>query len=283
MEKTRVAVVDDSPFAVAIIREIFEQNGFEVVGSAGTLEGVKELVSAEKPVLVTMDVSMPGTSGFECVRAIHAIDPAIKVVMVSSMKDEEIEHQAILHKVAGFVQKPIDADELLNVVKEAVYSGELYNSLQEEYFEIFKDSLKSGIYTMAKSEITYEDEHLSNEGYTSEGMIIDVGIVGKIPGKVVFSLSGETAKTLSASILGRDPDNEDEVTFVVSELANIVSGNACSTLNKKNKDYGLRVTPPSVLISPNMVISTPSYPTYTAIVCTGFGKLLFNVGFKRGE
>jgi chemotaxis response regulator CheB len=58
MGKSRIVIVDDSPFSIALIREILEEGGFEVVGTAGNLEEVKEVIAATKPDLVTMDMTL---------------------------------------------------------------------------------------------------------------------------------------------------------------------------------------------------------------------------------
>ena len=80
MADLRIVIVDDSPFSIAVIRGVLEDAGFEVVGEASSLEEVKEVVQRTKPNLVTMDMTLPGTDGLECTRAIHSIDNTIKVI-----------------------------------------------------------------------------------------------------------------------------------------------------------------------------------------------------------
>ena len=116
MAGIRVVVVDDSSFSIAFIREILEQNGFEVVGEAGTLEEVKEVVLEKRPSLVTMDMTLPGTDGLECTRAIHDIDRNIRVIVISSMKDDEIVKAAKDNRVSAYIQKPVDSEELIMAV-----------------------------------------------------------------------------------------------------------------------------------------------------------------------
>ena len=70
MKKTKVLIVDDSIFSVSVLKDILEENGFEVVGDAASLEEVKREVIDKKPDLVTMDMTMPGTDGLECTREI---------------------------------------------------------------------------------------------------------------------------------------------------------------------------------------------------------------------
>lgn len=283
MGDIRVVIVDDSPFSIALIRDILEENGFDVVGEAGTLEEVKAVVKDKMPSLVTMDMTLPGTDGLECTRAIHEIDENIKVIVVSSMLDEEIVKEAIDNKVSAYIQKPVDADELITAINRVMASDELYEFLENEYSTVFKEALMDGMNRMTKTLLTYKDEYSSDKEYESEGITIIIGIIGKFAGRMLIDLSKETANNLTMAILKREPKNNDEMMAALGEFTNIIAGNACSILNRKNKALGLRVAPPSILRGESVHISAPSFHTTTAIAETNFGKLLLNVGFKRSE
>lgn len=90
MKDTKVVIVDDSPFSISIIKDILEENGLTVVGEAGNLEEVINVVKDKKPDIVTMDMTLPGTDGIECIKAINKINKNVKVIVISSMMDEEI-------------------------------------------------------------------------------------------------------------------------------------------------------------------------------------------------
>lgn len=283
MEDVRIVIVDDSSFSIAVLRNILEENGYEVVGSAGTLEEVKAVVNDKKPSLVTMDMTLPGTDGFECTRAIHEIDANIKVIVVSSMMDDEIMNEAKNNKVSAYVQKPVDADTLITAIKRVMASDELYQFLEDEYVAVFKEALMDGLNRMTKTLLTYKDEYSSNKEYESKGMTIIIGIIGKFSGRMLIDLSKETANNLATAIFRKAPENNDEMIAALGEFANIISGNACSILNRKSKALGLRVAPPSILRGDSVLISTPNFSTTTAIAETNFGELLLNIGFNRGE
>ena len=283
MKDVNVVIVDDSAFSIAYIRNILEDNGFAVVGDAGTLEEVKEVVKEKKPNLVTMDMTLPGTDGLECTRAIHEIDPTIKVIVISSMMDEEIVEKAKKNRVSAYIQKPIDADELVSAIKRVMASEELYQVLQAEYLTVFKEALMDGLNRMTKTLLTYREEYSSKEEYESAGMTVIVGIIGKFSGRMLIDLSKETAGRLSSAIFRREPKNHDEVVGALGEFANIIAGNACSILNRKNKALGLRLAPPSILSGDSVTISTPTFSTTTAIADSDFGELLLDIGFTKGE
>jgi len=283
MGDIRIVIVDDSSFSIAFIKDILEQNGFDVVGEAGTLEEVKSVVKEKKPTLVTMDMTLPGTDGLECTRAIHEIDRDIKVIVVSSMMDEEILKEAKENRVSAYVQKPVDADELITAINRVMATDELYKQLEEEYVSVFKEALMDGLNRMTKTLLTYKDEYSNNDECASKGMTIIIGVIGKFAGRMFLDFSQNTANSLATAILRREPKSNDEMMAALSEFTNIISGNACSILNRKNKAFGLRVAPPSILRGDSVLISAPSFRTTTALADTDFGELVLNVGFRKGE
>lgn len=283
MGDVRIVIVDDSSFSIAFIKDILEQNGFDVVGEAGTLEEVKSVVKEKKPTLVTMDMTLPGTDGLECTRAVHEIDRDIKVIVVSSMMDEEILKEAKENRVSAYVQKPVDADELVTAIHRVMATDELYKQLEEEYVNVFKEALLDGLNRMTKTLLTYKEEYSNNNECESKGMTIIIGVIGKFAGRMFLDFSQNTANNLATAILRREPKSNDEMMAALSEFTNIISGNACSILNRKNKAFGLRVAPPSILRGDSVLISAPSFKTTTAHADTDFGELVLNVGFRKGE
>lgn len=283
MDKVRIVIVDDSPFSIILLRDMLEEAGYEVVGEARSLEEVIEVVADTKPDLVTMDMTIPGTDGLECTREVHKIDPTIKVIVVSSMMDDEIVKEAKKNKVSGYVQKPVDPDELIMSINRVMTTEDMYDFLQKQGFAVFKESLLDGVNKMTKTLLTFKEEYSVNKECVSNGLTVVIGIIGKFAGRMVLDLSTETAEGIAASLLRRPSKSQDEMIAVIAEFANIVSGNACSTLNRKDKAFGLRVAPPSILYGDNVHISAPSFKTDTVIGQTDFGEILMNAGFTRSD
>jgi DNA-binding NarL/FixJ family response regulator len=283
VDKIRIVIVDDSPFSIALLRGTLEDEGYEVVGEAGNLQEVKEVVADKKPNLVTMDMTLPGTDGLECTRAIHEIDKSIKVIVISAMMDDEIVKKAKQSKVSGYIQKPVDADELKTAIERVMSSEELYQLLQQEYFEVFKEGLMDGVNRMTKTLITYKEEYLCKTEQESSGMTVIIGIIGKFSGRLLLDLSMETANHLATALLRKEPKDNNEIIAALGEFANIVTGNACSILNRKNKAFGFRIAPPSILHGEAVHISVPDFETMCIHADADYGEILLNVGFKRGD
>jgi len=84
---TRAIVVDDSRFVRAVLQQMMERNGIDVVAEASDGSEAVDLVREHEPDVVTMDVEMPGVGGLEALEEIMAERPT-PVVMVSAHTKE---------------------------------------------------------------------------------------------------------------------------------------------------------------------------------------------------
>lgn len=283
MKEINVVIVDDSPFSIAIIRDILLDKGFNVIGEAASLEETIDVVTKVKPDIVTMDMTMPGTDGLECTRAIHNIDPNIKVIIVSSMMDDEIVRKARKNNVSGYLQKPVDGEDLTLLINRIMASEELYKELEGLYYSVFKEAFSDNFNRMLKVVPEFQDEDTSDVELTSRGISVVMGVIGKYSGRMIFDMSYGTAEKICTAMLKREPKGLQEILNIMGEFTNIVSGNACSIINRKNKLFGLRVAPPTIFHGESINISKAELDTTTSTVAnTIFGEVYMNVGFQRG-
>lgn len=284
MKDVKIVIVDDSPFQIALLRDLLTENGFNVIGEASSLEETIEVVTKLKPDLVTMDMTIPGTDGLECTREIHKIDSNIKVIIVSSMMDDEIVRKAKKTHVSGYIQKPVDAEELTLLINRVMADEELFLELEGLYSAVFKEALLDIFNKLTKTVPKITNESNDNVEKSSQGISIVMGVIGKYSGRIIFDVSFETASKLAGVLLRREPKNNEEILNVMSEISNMAAGNACSMINKKNKIFGLRVAPPTTFHGESISISKAELEaTYSANAETQFGDLSISIGFGRGE
>jgi len=111
-----VLVVDDSAVMRLMLKSILARNGYEIVGEAANgRAGVKKYKELN-PDLVTMDVTMNEMNGIEALSRIMGHDPEAKVVMVSSMGQEVIVRDAIMLGAKGFIIKPFDEKQMVEIL-----------------------------------------------------------------------------------------------------------------------------------------------------------------------
>jgi DNA-binding NarL/FixJ family response regulator len=278
----KVMIVDDSPFSRMMIAEALSDSGYEVVGEADSLETLIETYNTCKPDIVTMDIAMPGADGFECSRELRLHDPKAKIILCSSMKDEEMEAEAKRIGVSGYVQKPIDGETLIKVIHNIMSPDTLYQQLLERGLETFKEALAQNVTRMAKTPVTFTDAEPSDTKYVSQGITTVIGMIGHYSGSMIMDLSAESAEKIAEALLRRPAKNQTELLAMVAELANIIAGIACSMLNKKDKSYALRVSPPSIFHGNNSEIVSPNVKIQHSLAETDLGSIYLGVGFKKG-
>ena len=279
----KIMIVDDSPFSRTSIAETLTDGGYEVVGEADSLETTLEMYTKTKPDIVTMDIAMPEADGFEVSRALLRQDPKAKIILSSSMKDEETELEAKRVGICGYVQKPVEADNLFEVIRKVLSPDTLFQELLSRGLDTFKEALSQNITRMAKTSVSFIEDAEIEDPYRSKGVTTIIGIIGQYTGTMILDLSFEVAEKIAETILRRPAKNPEEVLAMVSELANIIGGIACSMLNKREKALGLRVSPPSMFHGNSAELVSPSVKIQKSLAETEYGVIFLGVGFKKGS
>jgi two-component system chemotaxis response regulator CheY len=119
----RVLIVDDALFMRTMLRNIFVESGFEVVGEAGNGSEAVEKFRALGPDLTTMDIVMPEKNGIEALKLIMVIDPRARVVMCSALGQESLIIEALEAGARDFIVKPFKPAKVIEVVQK-VLAGE---------------------------------------------------------------------------------------------------------------------------------------------------------------
>lgn len=117
-------VVDDHPlFLDAIKLAIGSAFPDAKTTEATSISGAREAIGKEGDFdLVLLDLTMPGTHGFEGLLELRFEFPKIPIVIVSAMDDPRIIHQAMTCGAAGFISKSVRKAELSDAIR-AVISG----------------------------------------------------------------------------------------------------------------------------------------------------------------
>ena len=117
----RILLVDDHTlFRSGLKALLSRQADFEVVGEASDgLEGVK-LAEQLKPDLVLLDLDMPVMNGTEALAQMLAINRELPVVMLTVSEDAEDVKEAFVLGARGYLVKNIDAEYLVNSVRQVV-------------------------------------------------------------------------------------------------------------------------------------------------------------------
>ena len=115
----RVLVVDDSGLARRRARAILESAGFEVLEAEDGMAAL-ESYFVEKPDIVLLDLVMKGMYGLDVLARLKEMDPTAKVIVVSADVQTSSHELVAQGGAAGFLVKPVDANEVLTLVKSTL-------------------------------------------------------------------------------------------------------------------------------------------------------------------
>jgi two-component system KDP operon response regulator KdpE len=118
MRKPKILVVDDDPDLVKALRLRLRANNCEIV-TAGDGYSVVATAQKEHPDLIILDLGLPAGDGFVVLERLQSNDAlsAIPVIVLTARDAQNNEERALKAGAAAFFQKPVDNDELLNVIR----------------------------------------------------------------------------------------------------------------------------------------------------------------------
>jgi DNA-binding NtrC family response regulator len=118
-EAPRILIVDDDPGQRSLLNSFLHSQGFETA-LAESGERALEMLRAGKFAMMISDVRMPGLSGLETLRLARQAHVTLPVLLVTAFTDIRDAVAAMRDGAVNYLPKPIDLDELLNSVRQAL-------------------------------------------------------------------------------------------------------------------------------------------------------------------
>jgi len=117
MERTKVniIVVDDENVIRTLFKDTLESLGHRVITAKTSDEGL-ELVKQDDFDLVFLDIKLPGINGAELFKQIKAIDPSIRVTIITGYPESEIMARALAYGPFGVMNKPFSESDIISAV-----------------------------------------------------------------------------------------------------------------------------------------------------------------------
>jgi DNA-binding NtrC family response regulator len=117
--KKRVLAIDDEPAMTEWLKILLEHAGYEVrtalIGTRG-----EELFKSWRPDAVVTDMMLPDVDGIELVRKFKLHDPDSEVIVVTGQGNIPRSVEAVKAGAFDFLEKPIDAERLLDKLEKAI-------------------------------------------------------------------------------------------------------------------------------------------------------------------
>lgn len=111
-----------------------EKKGYEVITVSNGTDAIDECRHHNFD-LVLLDEMMPGISGLETLQQIKEILPATPVVMVTKSEEENIMDQAIGSKIADYLIKPVNPNQILLTLKKNIHQKEIVTEVTQTGYQ----------------------------------------------------------------------------------------------------------------------------------------------------
>ena len=124
MKKERILWADDEIELLKPHILFLEQKGYDVVSVNNGNDAI-EKVDEEIIDLVILDENMPGLNGLETLSVIKDKHPSIPVLMITKSEEEDIMNQAIGGKIADYLIKPVNPNQIFISIKKHLHGKEI--------------------------------------------------------------------------------------------------------------------------------------------------------------
>jgi two-component system, response regulator PdtaR len=127
----RVVLAEDEALIRLDLREMLEEEGYEVVGEAGDGETAVIMARDLRPDLVVMDIKMPGLDGLTAAERITERRLA-PVLVLTAFSQQELVHEAAQAGAMGYLVKPFQKADVVPAIELAVARHEERSALEGE-------------------------------------------------------------------------------------------------------------------------------------------------------
>jgi DNA-binding NarL/FixJ family response regulator len=188
-----VFLLDDHEVVRHGLRALLESAGdITVVGESGLAVEATSRIPALHVDVAVLDARLPDGSGIEVCRAVRAVDPGVRALILTSYDDDEALFAAIMAGASGYVLKEIGGHDLVGAVRQVAAGNSLIDpSLTARVLE----RVRNGPVTVPEhSELTEQELKLL-------GLIAE-GLTNRQIGERMF-LAEKTVKNYVSSILSK--------------------------------------------------------------------------------
>jgi len=116
---TRVVIAEDEAIIRLDLKELLQEEGYDVVGETGRGDEAIELVRDLRPDLVILDIKMPGLDGLSAARHV-AGERLAAVLMVTAFSQRELVEQARDAGALAYLVKPFQKSDLIPAIEVAL-------------------------------------------------------------------------------------------------------------------------------------------------------------------
>ena len=127
----RIVLGEDEALIRLDLKEMLEEEGYEVVGEAGDGESAVRLAQELRPDLVILDIKMPGVDGLAAAERISA-ERVAPVLILTAFSQKDLVDRAARAKAMGYLVKPFQKSDVVPAMEMALARYEELGALEDE-------------------------------------------------------------------------------------------------------------------------------------------------------
>ncbi len=120
----KILIIEDELDIAKVLSKRVTEAGFEVILSSDAYQGI-QMAHKQRPDLIILDLMMPAGGGLALLKkmklSVHTM--SIPVVVLTASKDEKLKRDVLNEGVEAYLQKPYNAEELINTIKNLLNKG----------------------------------------------------------------------------------------------------------------------------------------------------------------
>ena len=129
----KLLLIDDELPSLKLMEAILKQAGYEKITTTTDPRQAVPLYQEVKPDLIATDMRMPHMDGFEVLRQLTAVIPAedyVPILVITGELDAPTKHRALAEGAKDFLNKPVDATEVVLRIKNQLVTRQLHRQLR---------------------------------------------------------------------------------------------------------------------------------------------------------
>ena len=118
----KMLIADGEPVIIRGLQMLIDwaQLGIEICATCENGADALREIFAQSPDLALLDISMPGKTGIEILKALHTAQSRTKVIFISGFQDFSYAHDALSYGAVDYLLKPVKKDDLLRAVEKCL-------------------------------------------------------------------------------------------------------------------------------------------------------------------
>ena len=172
-QQVSILIVDDHPLLRRGVRDSIAENPrFRIIGEASDGEDAMRLVSSLKPDIAIVDIDMPRLNGLEMLRALRHLSFAVKTVILTMYKEEDMLNAALDLGAMAYVVKENAVNDVLAALEKVARGETFLSSMMWEAGERRSDRVQQLLLSRPQIETLTPSERrilkLVGQDYTSK-------------------------------------------------------------------------------------------------------------------